>query len=341
VPVRAESTTEQPSAPPVSLPGAASFPSTLQQHIKAALAAKGPAYQPRTRHLNPDGSPQYTNRLIFESSPYLLQHAHNPVNWYAWGDDAFAQAKKANKPVLLSIGYSTCHWCHVMEQESFEDPAIAEIINRYYIAIKVDRERRPDLDALYMTTVQMLTGSGGWPMTVWLTPERRPFFGGTYFPPHDGQRGVDLGLMSLLQRLQDVYHQNPKRVAQTAQTLTQQLQQALAPHSGDALPGSNVLSRAVDSLKNTFDEQYGGFGNAPKFPSSVTLELLLRYYRRTGDKAALSMVERTLEAMAAGGIYDHIGGGFHRYATDRQWLVPHFEKMHYDNGLSSTKRAKS
>ena len=315
------------------LPGAGSFAATLQERLSQALAVKGPDYKPRTHHFNPDGSPQYTNRLILESSPYLLQHAHNPVNWYSWGDEAFAQAKKENKPVLLSVGYSTCHWCHVMEKESFEDLEIAEYLNRHYIAIKVDRERRPDIDGIYMTAVQMLTGGGGWPMTVWLTSERQPFFGGTYFPPRDGDRGARIGFLSLLERLQKAYDQEPERVARAAQEITQRLQQALTPKPGEVLPGAEVLSSAKNYFKKSFDEQYGGFGSVPKFPRSVSLEFLLRYYRHLGDEEALRMVERTLAAMASGGIYDHIGGGFHRYSTDRQWLVPHFEKMLYDNAL--------
>lgn len=279
------------------LPGAEALPVALQERLARALREKGTPYKLRTRHLRPDGSLQYTNRLILEPSPYLLQHAHNPVNWYPWGDDAFAQAKEENKPVLLSVGYSTCHWCHVMEEESFEDP---------------EREQRPDIDGIYVTAVHMLTGSGGWPMNVWLTPERKPFFAGTYFPPRDGMRGVRLGFLTLLKRLHETYHQEPERVATAAAEITQRIQTALTPDTGEALPGVAVLTAAAQSLRNSFDPQHGGFRQAPKFPRSVELEFLLRYSRRTGDQPLRAMVIETLEAMAAGGIYDHIGGCAHR-----------------------------
>lgn len=315
------------------LPGAAPFSSVLQQRLTQTLKAKGKNYKPRTHHLRADGSPQYTNRLVLESSPYLLQHAHNPVNWYPWSDAAFAQAKKENKPVFLSVGYSTCHWCHVMEEESFEDKEIAEYLNRHYLAIKVDREQRPDIDGVYMAAVQMLSGTGGWPMTVWLTSDRKPFFGGTYFPPRDGERGVETGLLTLLKRGQEIYQQNPSRVAADAKEITQRLQTALSSTSTTASLEATVLKSGAEAFKKIFDTQHGGFGEAPKFPRSVELEFLLRYSRRTNDTHIRSMVERTLAAMAAGGIYDHIGGGFHRYSTDPQWVVPHFEKMLYDNAL--------
>ncbi len=203
------------------LPGAEPFPDSLQTQLTQALQAKGAEYVPRTHHLYPDGRPQYTNRLIREPSPYLLQHAHNPLNWYPWGDEAFARAKKENKPILLSIGYSTCHWCHVMERESFEDVEIATYLNQHYIAVKVDREQRPDIDGVYMAAVQMMTGRGGWPMTVWLTPDRKPFYGGTYFPPRDGVRGAKTGFLTLLTRLSQVYSQDPERITQVSTQLTQ------------------------------------------------------------------------------------------------------------------------
>ena len=321
------------------LPGAEPFPDSLQMQLTQALQAKGTEYVPRTHHLRPDGTPQYTNRLIREPSPYLLQHAHNPLNWYPWGDEAFARAKKENKPILLSIGYSTCHWCHVMERESFEDVEIATYLNQHYIAVKVDREQRPDIDGVYMTAVQMMTGRGGWPMTVWLTPDRKPFYGGTYFPPRDGVRGAKTGFLTLLTRLHQVYSQDPEKITKVATELTQAVQTSLAPSAGEQVPGTtqvagvSVLKKAADSFKKNFDATHGGFGRAPKFPRSVVLEFLLRYSRRTGDQQVQDMVVKTLEAMAAGGMYDHIGGGFHRYATDREWLVPHFEKMLYDNAL--------
>ncbi len=318
---------------PTALPGLAPFPAAVRQQLERALQAKGDAYAPRTRHLFEDGRPHYTNRLILEPSPYLLQHAHNPVNWYPWGDESFARAKKENKPVFLSIGYSTCHWCHVMERESFEDSAIAEYLNRHYIAIKVDREQRPDVDGIYMTAVQMLTGRGGWPMSVWLTPDRNPFYGGTYFPPRDGMRGQQTGLLTLLTRLQTVYHQEPNQVATVAKKLTQSIQAAAAPEASAEYPTRTALTRATEHFKARFDTQYGGFGQVPKFPRSVSLEFLLRYSRRTNDPQVQDMVVQTLEAMATGGIYDQVGGGFHRYATDQKWRVPHFEKMLYDNAL--------
>ena len=323
---------------PKALPGLEPFPAAVQQQLARALQAQGDAYTPRTRHLFEDGRPHYTNRLILEPSPYLLQHAHNPVSWYPWGEAAFARAKKENKPIFLSIGYSTCHWCHVMERESFEDRAIAEYLNRHYIAIKVDREQRPDVDGVYMAAVHMLTGRGGWPLSVWLTPERSPFYGGTYFPPRDGMRGQRTGLLTLLSRLQAAYHQEPDQVATVAKKLTQDIRAALVPE--ESLPEASaehptrtVLTQAAEQFAARFDPQYGGFGKAPKFPRSVTLEFLLRYSRRTNDPTFQNMAVQTLEAMAAGGIYDQVGGGFHRYATDQQWRVPHFEKMLYDNAL--------
>ena len=315
------------------LPGAETFPDSLQTQLSQALQAKGAGYVPRTHHVRSDGTPQYTNRLIREPSPYLLQHAHNPVNWYAWGEEAFARAKKENKPIFLSVGYSTCHWCHVMERESFEDVEIATYLNQHYIAVKVDREQRPDIDGVYMTAVQMMAGRGGWPMTVWLTPDRKPFYGGTYFPPRDGGRGATTGFLSLLTRLHEAYSQDSERIRQVAAELTQALQTSLSPSAGKDVAGVAVLKKAAASFKKNFDATYAGFGRAPKFPRSVVLEFLLRYSRRTGDQQVQDMVVKTLEAMAAGGMYDHIGGGFHRYATDRQWLVPHFEKMLYDNAL--------
>ena len=323
---------------PKALPGLEPFPAAVQQQLARALQAQGDAYTPRTRHLSEDGRPHYTNRLILEPSPYLLQHAHNPVSWYPWGEAAFARAQKENKPIFLSIGYSTCHWCHVMERESFEDTAIAEYLNRHYIAIKVDREQRPDVDGVYMAAVHMLTGRGGWPLSVWLTPERQPFYGGTYFPPRDGMRGQRTGLLTLLTRLQAAYHQEPEQVATVAKKLTQDIRAALVPEESipeawTEHPTRTVLTQAAEQFAARFDPQYGGFGKAPKFPRSVTLEFLLRYSRRTNDPKVQNMVVQTLEAMAAGGIYDQVGGGFHRYATDQQWRVPHFEKMLYDNAL--------
>jgi hypothetical protein len=320
-------------AAPHQLPGAGAFPPALRQRLMHTLQVKGALYKPRTRHLRPDGAPRFVNRLLLESSPYLLQHAHNPVSWFPWGDEAFARAKKENKPVLLSIGYSTCHWCHVMEEESFEDLEIAAYLNRHYVAVKVDREQRPDIDGVYMAAVQMMTGGGGWPLTVWLTPDRKPFYGGTYIPPRDGVRGERVGFLTLLQRLRNAYRQESERITAAGREIAQQLQATLTPEAGQGAPTAAVLLAAAEALKKTFDSQYGGFGHAPKFPRPVELESLLRYSLRTGDTQARDMVMKTLEAMAAGGIRDHLGGGFHRYATDRQWRAPHFEKMLYDNAL--------
>jgi uncharacterized protein YyaL (SSP411 family) len=313
------------------LPGVASVDETLQQRLDRALASQGPSYTPRTHHLADDGSPRFTNRLIEESSPYLLQHAHNPVNWYAWSDEAFERAKRENKPIFLSVGYSTCHWCHVMERESFEDEEIAAYLNRHFIAIKVDREERPDIDSVYMTAVNILTGRGGWPMTVIMTPHKEPFFGGTYFPPRKGVRGNRAGLIDILAEMLRLYTQEPEAVVARAQELSQRIERAAALQPGPGVPSDKVIAVAAQNLARGFDRVDGGFSGAPKFPQPSRLSLLLRYARRTRDSGATAMVTTTLDKMAAGGIYDHVGGGFHRYSTDAQWLVPHFEKMLYDN----------
>ena len=305
----------------------------LRHKLNQALLKKGPDYKPRTRHLLADGRPQYTNRLILEESPYLLQHAHNPVNWYAWGDEAFAEARRLGRPILVSIGYSTCHWCHVMEEESFEDEEIARYLNEHYIAIKVDREERPDLDAVYMAAVQAITGRGGWPMTVWLLPDHRPFYGGTYFPARDGDRGVKNGFLTMLEKIDTLYRERPDEVKDAGLRLTAMIRRQLKPAAAGKLPGSEMLVAAADRFQSRFDPVYGGVRGRQKFPSSMPVRLLLRYYRRTGDPESLKIVRLTLDKMAAGGIYDQIGGGFHRYATDEKWLVPHFEKMLYDNAL--------
>ncbi|MDH5640882.1 MAG: thioredoxin domain-containing protein, partial [Nitrospira sp.] len=272
------------------------------------------------------------NRLIHETSPYLLQHAYNPVDWYPWGPEALQAAKENNRPILLSIGYSACHWCHVMERESFENEAIAAIMNREFICIKVDREERPDLDDIYMqATVAMNQGHGGWPMTVFLTPDQEPFFAGTYFPPED--RWGRPGFGSVLNSIADYWKKDPAHVHVQAKGMTERLK-----HSGSSIPSpisvsESVLEDTVVQFAEDFDRTHGGFGSAPKFPPATGLSLLLRCYRRTGDAHTLSMVTTTLDRMAAGGIYDHIGGGFARYSTDERWLVPHFEKMLYDNAL--------
>ena len=324
-----------PSGPvrTAELPGAPSLSPEVQAELAKALAAKGSSYVPRTRHLNEDGSPKYTNRLIRESSPYLIQHAHNPVNWYPWGDEAFEEARRLGRPVLLSVGYSTCHWCHVMEKESFEDEDIARVINESHIPIKVDREERPDVDAIYMAAVQAVTGGGGWPMTVWLTPDRKPFYGGTYFPPRDGDRGARAGFLTYLKELRKQYDEKPEQIASLGDQITGRVRQQLTPlvAPGTGLPGVEVIESAILPFTQRFDPQNGGTKGAPKFPSDFPNRLLLREYLRTGNSEYLDMVTRTLERMAAGGIHDQVGGGFHRYSVDGTWLVPHFEKMLYDN----------
>ena len=271
------------------------------------------------------------NRLSSETSPYLLQHANNPVDWYPWGDEALQRAKDEDKPILLSIGYSACHWCHVMERESFEDEAIAALMNEHFVSIKVDREERPDLDAVYMEAVQMLTGSGGWPMTVFLTPDGRPFYGGTYFPPVD--RHNMPGFPRLLQSVATLYHNDRSEIDRVTSQITEQMGRTGQMAKGDAPLTVETLHQAYTTLATNFDYQNGGTGTAPKFPQAMNLEVLLRYYRHGYNDRALEMVDLTLEKMAMGGIYDQIAGGFARYSTDTYWLVPHFEKMLYDNAL--------
>jgi len=318
------------------LPGAEKMTDLLENKIEKMKEKRGDAYKPRTKHLLTDGQARYTNRLFLESSPYLLQHAHNPVNWYPWNDEAFETAQRLKIPVFVSIGYSTCHWCHVMEEESFEDEEIAEYLNENFISIKVDREERPDVDAIYMSAVQALAGQGGWPLNVWMTPDRKPFFGGTYFPARDGDRGAGTGFFTLLKKIKEAYIARPDAVKQSSVNLTAAVQKMLAPVAGSDLPDADILHRAASYYKSGFDSKYGGIEGAPKFPSSLPIRFLLRYHRRTNDKEILKMASLTLEKMAGGGIYDHVGGGFHRYSTDREWLVPHFEKMLYDNAILAT-----
>jgi len=270
------------------------------------------------------------NRLAAEKSPYLLQHASNPVDWYPWGDEAFETARRDDKPVFLSIGYSTCHWCHVMERESFEQQDVAAILNEHFVSVKVDREERPDVDQIYMTVCQAVTGSGGWPLTVLLTPDRRPFFVGTYFPAE--RRFGRPGLKEILYQVAAAWEQQRDQVMDAAEKITEAVQPQFGGSPGDAL-GVETLQLAYEQLAGRFDEDEGGFGSAPKFPTPHVLTFLLRWWRRTGEPRALEMVERTLAAMRRGGIFDHVGLGFHRYSTDREWLVPHFEKMLYDQAL--------
>jgi uncharacterized protein len=275
-----------------------------------------------------------TNRLASETSPYLLQHRDNPVHWYAWNAEALQAAREQDKPILLSVGYSACHWCHVMAHESFENPEIAELMNELFINIKVDREERPDIDSLYMLSVQMLTGQGGWPMTVFLTPDGKPFYGGTYFPPAD--RGGMPGFPRVLQGVAEAYNDRREAVLQSAGQLADHLQS----HFEASLPPSpltpDLIQTAADNLARQYDRANGGFGGAPKFPSPMSVEFLLRDFSRNRSEQSLQMVEHTLDRMARGGLYDQIGGGFHRYTVDAIWLVPHFEKMLYDNAQLAT-----
>ncbi len=273
---------------------------------------------------------KHVNQLIHEKSPYLLQHANNPVNWFPWGDKAFAKAKKEDKPIFLSIGYSTCHWCHVMERESFENSRIAKLMNDAFVNIKVDREERPDIDSLYMSVAQMMTGGGGWPLTIIMTPDKRPFFAATYIPPES--RFGRIGMDELIPEIQRLWKQDRKRL----DTITKNIQESLetlAQGSSGAQLEEGVLELAFDRLQERFDEQYGGFGFRPKFPSPHNLMFLLRYWKRTQNGDALRMVEKTLQAVRLGGIFDHVGFGFHRYSTDPKWLLPHFEKMLYDQAM--------
>ncbi len=316
-------------------PAAEKFNTELVNNIQKMQLQRSSHHKPRTKHLSPEGQAKYINRLYLQSSPYLLQHAHNPVNWYPWGDEAFLAAAKLNRPILLSVGYSTCHWCHVMEEESFEDLEIASFINANYIAIKVDREERPDIDAIYMAALHAMGKNTGWPMNVWLTPDRKPFYGGTYFPARDGDRGENIGLLSLLTQLKLIYETQPEKINETSRSLEKFIQQSLVPVAGSTLPAANIMEQAIIYYKNNFDSFYGGIGNAPKFPSTTPFQFLLRYYHRTQDKEVLNIINLSLTKMSAGGIYDHIGGGFHRYSIDNEWLVPHFEKMLYDNALLS------
>jgi uncharacterized protein YyaL (SSP411 family) len=278
-------------------------------------------------------SKKRTNRLIHEKSPYLLQHARNPVDWHPWGNEAFERAKEEDKPVFLSIGYSTCHWCHVMERESFDDREAAALLNEAFVCVKVDREERPDLDQYYMAVCQALTGSGGWPLTILLTPEKKPFFAGTYFPKK--RRWGRIGLMELIPGIQNLWRDRRTEVLDSAEKITAStLEKPVSRRSGPEL-SHTVLDRAVDDLKAAFDETCGGFGGAPKFPIPHHLSFLLRSWKRSGRADALEMVEKTLSAMSRGGIYDHLGFGFHRYSTDSRWHLPHFEKMLYDQALLS------
>ncbi|MDY0081808.1 MAG: thioredoxin domain-containing protein, partial [Ignavibacteriaceae bacterium] len=270
------------------------------------------------------------NRLINEKNPYLLQHAYNPVDWYPWCNEAFEKAKAENKPVFLSIGYSTCHWCHVMEKESFEDTEVADLMNETFISIKVDREERPDIDGIYMSACQMITGSGGWPLTVVMTPDKKPFFIGTYFPKYN--RFNRIGLMELIPKLKEIWISRKDEVQRSAEEITVAINNQSTAEVSEEI-NESVLDKAYNELSRNFDEESGGFGTAPKFPSPHNLMFLLRYWKRKNEPIALEIVEKTLTQMRLGGIYDHIGFGFARYSTDRNWLIPHFEKMLYDQAM--------
>ncbi len=270
------------------------------------------------------------NKLQHEKSPYLKQHANNPVEWYPWGDEAFSKAKAEHKPIFLSIGYATCHWCHVMAHESFEDPDIAELMNEAFINIKVDREERPDIDSTYMTVCQMLTGQGGWPLTIIMTPDKEPFFAGTYIPKE--ARFDRIGLRQLIPGVSGMWENEPKKISEATARIKEGFLKSQEYESG-AFPGTEAISFAAEQLAQRYDEKEGGFGEAPKFPSPHNLMFLLRQWKLTGDERFLDMVSTTLEKMRLGGIWDHIGFGFHRYSTDRDWLLPHFEKMLYDQAL--------
>jgi len=272
----------------------------------------------------------HPNRLIHEKSPYLLQHAYNPVDWYPWSAEAFERARKEDKPIFLSIGYSTCHWCHVMERESFENHEVAKFMNEAFVSIKVDREERPDLDHIYMTVCQILKGSGGWPLTIIMTPDKRPFFAATYIPKET--RFGRMGMMDLIPRVTQVWKERREEVLGSADKILAALKTVEKEPSG-VEPDTSTLDKAYQELAGRFDENFGGFSKAPKFPTPHNFFYMLRYWKRTGNQKALGMVEKTLQEMRQGGIYDHVGFGFHRYSTDQEWLVPHFEKMLYDQAM--------
>jgi uncharacterized protein YyaL (SSP411 family) len=301
------------------------IPNSSLSHLNEDDSSKGTIAPMIKRKLAEGKKP---NRLIKEKSPYLLQHAFNPVDWYPWGDEAFEKARRENKPIFLSIGYSTCYWCHVMEREVFENESIAALMNKYVVSIKVDREERPDVDRVYMTALQAMTGSGGWPMSMFLTPDLKPFYGGTYIPPYASSGRP--GFADLVSRIHEVWTTHPEQLTETSQKMAEYLSQSAAPEVKAIAAGKAALERGFESFSKSYDPTHGGFGGAPKFPRPVTLNFLLRYYSRTGEKTALSMALETLKHMAKGGMYDHIGGGFHRYSTDERWHVPHFEKMLYD-----------
>lgn len=321
------SPTERQSGPPAAIARPALSRRELITDLQLTRLMKASTYEVRTRYMDSNGQPKYINRLIREDSPYLLQHAHNPVNWFAWGDEAFEVAQRENKPVFLSIGYSTCHWCHVMEEESFDDEGVAEILNRDFICIKVDREQRPDLDEIYMTAVQMFAGRGGWPMSSFLTPQGEPFYGGTYFPQAQ--------FKALLSQVNQAWTTQESAVREDAARVARQVDEYMSSALQAARVDQAVLGRWRDHILASYDEHSGGFSAAPKFPNETYLLLLLDQLKRSHplEPKLHQALRHTLDRMAQGGIYDQVGGGFHRYSTDAEWLVPHFEKMLYNQAL--------
>jgi uncharacterized protein YyaL (SSP411 family) len=319
-----------------SQPGAPKFSTALRAELAADLAARGPEYEPRTQHISTSGQPLFTNRLLLEKSPYLQQHAHNPVNWFPWSPEAFSEARRLGRPVLVSIGYSTCHWCHVMEEESFDAIETARFLNAHFIAIKVDREARPDIDSIYMSAIHVMGQRGGWPLNMFVTAEGKPFFGGTYFPPTD--RGGRPSFLRVLRQISQAYAEKNVEIAKGAEALASRVKLQLESHVGrqSIQLGAKQLEKALSHWGRVADPVWGGVGRGTKFPSSLPIVLLLREARRTQDEDLRSLALLTLDQMAAGGIQDHLGGGFHRYATEARWLVPHFEKMLYDNALIAT-----
>ena len=302
------------------------YPDELKQKIVTALKNKGSDYKARTKHIN-NKQPIYTNRLIFADSPYLLQHAHNPVNWYSWSEEAFATAQRENKPIFLSIGYATCHWCHVMEEESFENIEVAKLLNEHFISIKVDREQHPDIDAIYMTAITMLTGRGGWPMSSFITHEGKPFFGGTYYP--------QATFVNLLQQVNSAWKKQQATLLKQADRLAEAVQNETSKQGIVTTLEQSAVQSAIEQILAGYDKQNGGFSQAPKFPNEPLLLLLLQAAERHNHPPIIDALNKTLSAMAQGGIYDQLGGGFHRYSTDDHWLVPHFEKMLYNQAYLS------
>ncbi len=311
-----------PDSAPFSPPGATALQDDLAAQLWAAYEEKGADYEPRTEHLRENGSPIYVNRLILEDSPYLIQHAHNPVDWYPWGSEAFEKARREGKPIFLSIGYSTCHWCHVMEKESFDDEEVAQLMNKWFVSIKVDREQRPDVDEVYMTAVQLMGNRGGWPMSTLLTSDGKPFFGGTYLPR--------AAFLDLLTKASAAWEQQRPQLAAQAERVAAAVAEATAAAGAATEVGAELVSAGVEQSLSRHDDRLGGFSPAPKFPHEPQLLFLLEQVLRTGESRALAAVETSLDHMARGGIYDQVGGGFHRYSTDSHWLVPHFEKMLYN-----------